>query len=952
MRIRAIALAVAMVLSSTAVEAKKIAVVPQEVVMKVAAQEQAIQVQKVAIEADITAAVAQTKITMTFYNPNARALEGQLQLPLDEGQKIIGMALDIGGEMRQAVPVPKQKGQQVFEAVERKQVDPALLEQVSDNQFRLRVYPIPAKGTRTVEITISQALEPSSQGLEYQLPLRFQSLNELNIDINSVLTSASDFQPSLPLNISAQKQGFKASLNAKKSPLPQGLKWVFQAPKSPQVVLQTQQNQRYFMVNIPVPASEQAVRTAPKHLGIVWDASSSREQADITGQLALIEDYVKRQSNGSITMWLVRGGEAATAKTYAIRSGDWSALKQDLPNVAYDGASGVSGWKPNASVDEYWLFSDGINNLQQAAFPSLGQTPLMVFNSQAQANHVALRALAQQHGGEYWHWRDGAGLNQAQQQLWQHSRRMVKIVGDVEQTVVLPSTNHQAMFTVLGQVKAGVKEPRLQVSLSNSTDAHHIDIPLVGASSSVVAALWAGAQIDVLSQNPQLNQQRITELGKQFGIVTPETSLLVLDSVEDYVEHGIAPPPSLQDAYQRLLKQQQTREAQSKSEQLEQAKQDWQEFGEWWRKDFPKDTPKQRVSENNQAMVAEAAAPLAAQAEMAVAADAVMGRSAANVARQKSTAQASEGDKQVSISIQPYQEDSPSIRHLHLTASDVYVAYLREKQKNQLNPSFYLAAADVLWQKGYHAEAVRAVGNLAELQLENRFLLRVLGQQYLTYQRPDLAVDVYEQVLRLAPEEPQSYRDLALAKAQLGQYQQAADLLYTVIQKPWDSRFGGIQLIAVDELNQLVAAHGKQINTSQFDADLLRNRPVDLRVVLTWDSDNSDMDLWVTDPNGEKVYYGNQLSYQGGRISRDFTGGYGPEVFWLKEPKAGEYEIRAHFYGDRQQIVTGPTTAHVRLIRHWGKPNQSEQILRVKMTQEERDRANEDAVLIGKFTVK
>ena len=281
-----------------------------------------------------------------------------------------------------------------------------------------------------------------------------------------------------------------------------------------------------------------------------------------------------------------------------------------------------------------------------------------------------------------------------------------------------------------------------------------------------------------------------------------------------------------------------------------------------------------------------------------------------------------------------------------------YAVYVQERAANLNNPSFYLAASDALWDKGLATEAVRVASNLAEMKLENRYVLRLLGQQFVQFKRPELAVDVYRQVLRMAPEEPQSYRDLALAEAANGEYQAAAEHLYAIVQKPWDGRFGGIQLIAVDELNQLVAAHKNHINTAQFDAALLHNRPVDMRVVLTWDSDNSDMDLWVTDPNGEKVYYGHQQSYQGGKISRDFTGGYGPEVFWLKDPKAGEYEIRAHFYGDRQQIVTGPTTAHVRLIRHWGKPNQSEQILRVKMAQERENQSNQESVLIGTFTVQ
>ena len=71
-----------------------------------------------------------------------------------------------------------------------------------------------------------------------------------------------------------------------------------------------------------------------------------------------------------------------------------------------------------------------------------------------------------------------------------------------------------------------------------------------------------------------------------------------------------------------------------------------------------------------------------------------------------------------------------------------------------------------------------------------------------------------------------------------------------------------------------------------------KHLPVGQRVVLSWDADNTDIDLWVTDPNGERAFYGRQLTYQGGRMSRDFTGGYGPEEFTLRKPKAGKYRVK------------------------------------------------------------
>lgn len=108
------------------------------------AAEQPVQLRQARIEGEVQAGIAQTRITLEFHNPNQRVLEGELQFPLGEGQQITGFALDINGELREAVPVPKDRGRQVFEEIARRGVDPGLLEQTAGNQFRLRVYPLPA----------------------------------------------------------------------------------------------------------------------------------------------------------------------------------------------------------------------------------------------------------------------------------------------------------------------------------------------------------------------------------------------------------------------------------------------------------------------------------------------------------------------------------------------------------------------------------------------------------------------------------------------------------------------------------------------------------------------------------------------------------------------------------------------------------------------------------------
>jgi Ca-activated chloride channel homolog len=115
--------------------------------------------------------------------------------------------------------------------------------------------------------------------------------------------------------------------------------------------------------------------------------------------------------------------------------------------------------------------------------------------------------------------------------------------------------------------------------------------------------------------------------------------------------------------------------------------------------------------------------------------------------------------------------------------------------------------------------------------------------------------------------------------------------------------------------------------------------------VLSWDADNTDIDLWVTDPNGERAFYGHRLTYQGGAMSRDFTGGYGPEEFSLRFAKPGRYEVRAQFYGHRQQIISPYTTLMLWLATGFGTPGQKDEhvVLRLSGAGQE--------VFVGSFEV-
>jgi tetratricopeptide (TPR) repeat protein len=408
--------------------------------------------------------------------------------------------------------------------------------------------------------------------------------------------------------------------------------------------------------------------------------------------------------------------------------------------------------------------------------------------------------------------------------------------------------------------------------------------------------------------------------------------------------------------YQRLVGVLAQRKRQDETVQLERVVAMLRAKEAWWQRDFPKGARPVPKAEPGQNLAPQTARDEAAHERRMDAARQAAGDLAAVPAGPAPALRMAEATAKVSadaaatgaiaIQLKRWTPDAPYIARLRAASSeDLYRAYLDERPGYAASTAFFLDAADQFFEKGLRELGVRVLTNLAEMDLENRHVLRILGYRLVQAGEAPLALPVFRRVLALAPEEPQSYRDLGLAYAATGAAQQAVDLLYEVVARPWHGRFPEVELIAAAELNALVATAAAPLDTSRFDPRILRNLPVDLRVVLTWDADNTDIDLWVTDPNGERAYYGNPLTYQGGRMSRDFTGGYGPEEFSLRQAKPGKYKVEANFYGHRQQIVAGATTLQVKFQTRFGTRQAEERIVTLRL------QSRGGMVAVGEFEV-
>jgi uncharacterized protein YfaP (DUF2135 family) len=119
------------------------------------------------------------------------------------------------------------------------------------------------------------------------------------------------------------------------------------------------------------------------------------------------------------------------------------------------------------------------------------------------------------------------------------------------------------------------------------------------------------------------------------------------------------------------------------------------------------------------------------------------------------------------------------------------------------------------------------------------------------------------------------------------------------------------------------------------------NIPVDIRVVINWNMDNTDLDLHVKDPNGEVSYYGNRSTKIGGRMSAGIASGYGPEQYLLKKAAPGKYQVSVYYYGAREFANAGPSTVMAEIYtKHADKPEERKvvclQLSRARKTDDRR----------------
>ncbi|HUQ72510.1 MAG TPA: VIT domain-containing protein, partial [Planctomycetaceae bacterium] len=174
------------------------------------------------VTVDIHDQIARTTIEETFVNRTAGRLEGQFHFPLPQDASISGFGMWIGNELVEADIVEKQRAREIYETILREKRDPGLLEWTGGNLFKARVFPIEPFSEKRIKITYTQVLPLRANRYRYSYGLRSELLQKfplrelsLQVNVHSALPLKSVASPTHTCRTQATAQSARLEFTAR-----------------------------------------------------------------------------------------------------------------------------------------------------------------------------------------------------------------------------------------------------------------------------------------------------------------------------------------------------------------------------------------------------------------------------------------------------------------------------------------------------------------------------------------------------------------------------------------------------------------------------------------------------------------------------------------------------------------------------------------------------------------
>ncbi len=110
------------------------------------------------VDIQVKDGTAVTKVEQVFVNHTDRPLEAQYLFPVPTEAVVVDFHLLVNGRMQKGEVLPKDKANQIYTDIVRRMVDPGIIDWMSPNLFKARIFPVPPRGEQKVEVTYTQVV--------------------------------------------------------------------------------------------------------------------------------------------------------------------------------------------------------------------------------------------------------------------------------------------------------------------------------------------------------------------------------------------------------------------------------------------------------------------------------------------------------------------------------------------------------------------------------------------------------------------------------------------------------------------------------------------------------------------------------------------------------------------------------------------------------------------------
>jgi tetratricopeptide (TPR) repeat protein len=522
--------------------------------------------------------LAETEVDQTFGNPGGRNIEGWYWFTVPEGAIVTSFALETDGTLVEGEVVEKHEAAAVYAAAMASERDPALLEWIDGRSYRARIFPIPANGTRRVVLRYLEVPTTVEGKLRYVYPMRSTDrvrFDELAISVDlgkawagrTVATSLDATIDDATGLVSMRRSGyvpradFQLEISAPKAkPL---RAWRFPGGAD---------QADYVMVRY-VPEVDFAKLPATRgEVVVVVDTSAGGDEASKQLRNSAAEAVLRTLADGDrfalvaldvvpTVVYPERGlalaseGEVSKALEKLTEHGvggatDLGAMFEpalerlhgtEQPAVVYvgDGVTTSGETTPEALVERLRRSLSG----SRARLFTVGTGP--------EARHDVLAQLARVGGGR--HFRIDEADQTTEQALRLTSAIKMPTITDLE--IDLGAGLDQPFYSSTGKLARGEELVLLARSHHALPESAHVKGRIAGQSfdtpialdvqtqgvATLVPRLWANeyARRVLGSGTAEESRSKVLDLGLEYGLVTPFTSIIALDTEQAFARSGI-----------------------------------------------------------------------------------------------------------------------------------------------------------------------------------------------------------------------------------------------------------------------------------------------------------------------------------------------------------------------------------------------------------------------------